>query len=304
MKVLKWIGIVLGGIVGLVIVAGLVVFLVSNGKVNKTYDVPTHDLTIPTDADSIAEGQRLATLRGCRECHSENVAGGVFIADPALGTVYAANLTPGGETADWTAADWERAIRQGVKPDGKPVAIMPANEFYVLSDEDLGRIVAYLKSVDAQSVEYPEPAWGPLGRVLITIGAVPFPAELVPHNAPRPTAPEPGATVEYGAYLSTSCTGCHGGDFAGGTTPDNQEEVKPNLTPSDAGLSGWSEEDFARVLREGVKPDGTSVSDGMPWELFTVMTDQEISALWMYLQSLEPLPQNTGQVAPFIPPGS
>jgi mono/diheme cytochrome c family protein len=303
MKILKWIGIVLGALVGLIVVAGLVVFLVSNGKINKTYTVPTHDLTIPTDAASIAEGERLATFRGCRGCHSDNVAGGVFIADPALGTIYAANLTPGGETADWSASEWERVIRQGVKPDGKPVAIMPANEFYVLNDEDLGKIIAYLKSVDAQSVHYPKPAWGPLGRVLIATGMVPFPAAVVPHNAPRPTAPEPGVTAEYGAYLSTSCTGCHGGDFAGGTTPDDQTELKPNLT-SGGEIADWSEEDFTRVLREGVKPDGTSVSDGMPWDLFSGMTDDEIGALWMYIQSLPPLPQNTGQSIPFVPPGS
>jgi len=303
MKILKWIGIVLGALVGLIVVAGLVVFLVSNGKINKTYNVPAHDLTIPTDAASIAEGKRLATFRGCRGCHSDNVAGGVFIADPALGTIYAANLTPGGETADWSASEWERVIRQGVKPDGKPVAIMPANEFYVLNDEDLGKIIAYLKSVDAQSVHYPKPAWGPLGRVLIATGMVPFPAAVVPHNAPRPTAPEPGVTAEYGAYLSTSCTGCHGGDFAGGTTPDDQTELKPNLT-SGGEIADWSEEDFTRVLREGVKPDGTSVSDGMPWDLFSGMTDDEIGALWMYIQSLPPLPQNTGQSIPFVPPGS
>ena len=303
MKVLKWIGIGLGGIVGLIVVAGLVLFLISNGKINRTYDIPAYDLTIPTDAESIAEGERLATYRGCLGCHGENAAGGVFLADPALGTVFAANLTPAGKTADWSAADWERVVRHGVNPEGRPVSIMPANEYYPLSDEDLGRIVAYLRSIDGQDVTYPAPNWGPLGRVLIGIGAVPLPAEVVPHDAPRPAAPEPGLTTEYGAYLASSCAGCHGGDFAGGTTPDNPQEIKANLTPSEDGLAAFSEEDFARVLREGIMPDGTPVGAGMPWEEISVMTDEEIGALWLYFQSLEPLPQNTGQVASYQPAG-
>ena len=301
MKVVKWIGIVLGGIVGLVVVAGLVIFLVSNGKANKVYNIPAYDLEIPTDAQSIAEGERIATYRGCLGCHGENAAGGVFIADPALGTVYAANLTPGGETADWSAGDWERVIRHGVGPDGKPVSIMPANEFYPISDEDLGRLIAYLRSVEPQIVDYPEPAWGPLGRVLLALGVVPYPAEVVPHDAPRPTPPEPGVTVAYGAYLASSCAGCHGGDYAGGTTPDNPQEIKTNLTPSSDGLASYTEDSFLRVFREGVKPDGTPLGGGMPWEESGAMTDDELAAIWLFLQSLEPLPQNTGQVASYVP---
>ena len=59
-KILKWIGTVLGVLVGLVLVAGVVLFLIGNTRLNKTYDFPPSNITIPTDAASIEYGKHRA----------------------------------------------------------------------------------------------------------------------------------------------------------------------------------------------------------------------------------------------------
>ncbi|MEO7454619.1 MAG: hypothetical protein ABIY52_00060, partial [Gemmatimonadaceae bacterium] len=65
-----------------------------------------------------------------------------------------------------------------------------------------------------------------------------------------------------------------------------------NLTPAGA-IKDWSEQDFARVLREGKRPSGVPVNDAMPWRVLKNMSDDEIGALYMYLRSL-PATQTPG----------
>jgi mono/diheme cytochrome c family protein len=74
MRVLKWIGIVLGSLIGLMLVMGVVLFLMGNARLNKTYDFPLSDLEIPTDAESIAYGEhRVESL--CAGCHGDDLGG-------------------------------------------------------------------------------------------------------------------------------------------------------------------------------------------------------------------------------------
>ena len=49
-----------------------------------------------------------------------------------------------------------------------------------------------------------------------------------------------------------------------------------NLTP--AGIGNWTEADLVRALREGKRPDGSSLDEFMPWKVFRGMTDAEIHA--------------------------
>ena len=63
-----------------------------------------------------------------------------------------------------------------------------------------------------------------------------------------------------------------------------------NLTPHNGtGLGSWDEADFMRVFREGVGPDGMPVDSSMPWFALDAMSDEELSALWMFLQTVEPI---------------
>ena len=56
-------------------------------------------------------------------------------------------------------------------------------------------------------------------------------------------------------------------------------------------MAFWSEEDFIATLRTGMTPSGHQLKESMPWKYFGQMTDDELKALWMYLQSLPSLAQ-------------
>jgi len=97
--------------------------------------------------------------------------------------------------------------------------------------------------------------------------------------------------VEYGKYLSLQCTLCHGKNLNGQTVREGGNVyVALNLTQGSE-MRGWSEEDFVTTLRTGVTPSGHKLIDFMPWKYVGQMTDDELKAVWLYLQSLPPLPQ-------------
>jgi mono/diheme cytochrome c family protein len=297
-KILKWIGIVLGSLIGMLVLVFVVLYVTGTVRWNKLhgkYEVPVETISIPTNQASIARGEHIATIRICKECHTENWSG-QSDSVPGLITLSIPNLTAGagGVGATNTDEDWVRAIRHGVGHDGRGLALMPSGVFYYLSDEDLGALIAYLKSLPAVDNELPRTDLGPLGRVMLTLGQLP--PEIVPnvividHDGPRPVAPKPGVTVEYGKYLASTCTLCHGVNLNGGTIRTDAEYLAPNLTMGGE-MRFWSEEDFMRTLRTGVTPSGNQLKDVMPWKYFGQMTDDELKAVWMYLQSLPPLPQ-------------
>ena len=298
-RILKWIGIVLGSLVGVLILAFVVLYVIGTVQWNKLhgqYEVPVETILVPTDQASVERGEHIATIRICKGCHMENLAGQSGSV-PGLFTLSFPNLTPGagGVGATNSDEDWVRAIRHGVGHDGRGLALMPSSVFYYLSDEDLGALIAYLKSVPPVDNEMPPTELGPLGRVMLPLGQLP--PELTPsvtmidHDAPRPVAPEPGVTVEYGEYLANTCTLCHGANLNGHTLREGPTVyVALNLTRGGE-MVGWSEEDFIRTMRTGVTPGGKQLIDFMPWKLLGHMTDDELKAVWMYLQSLPPLPQ-------------
>jgi len=298
-KILKWIGIVLGSLVGLLVLAFVVLYIIGSVKWNKLhgkYEVPVETISIPTDPASIARGEHIATLHICRICHTDNLSG-QSVSVPTLMTFSVANLTggAGGVGATNTDSDWVRAIRHGVGHDGRGLALMPVRTFYYLSDEDLGALIAYLKSLPPIDNEMPKTDLGPLGRVMLALGQLPPDIEpnviSIDHNAPRPVAPQPGVTVEYGKYLARACALCHGPNFNGQTVQlDGPPILTPNLTPGSE-LGFWSEEDFIATLRTGVTLGGKQLRSEMPWKYFGQMTDDELKAVWMYLQSLPALKQ-------------
>ena len=297
-KVLKWIGIVLGGLLGLVVLALIGVYIASSLRLNKMYDVQPSAVAIPTDEAAVAEGKRQFFTHGCIDCHGTDGAGLMVIDDPLVGHVTGANLTAGhgGIGQVYTDLDWVRAIRNGIGPDGKPLVIMPAKDYNPINDEDLGNLIAYLKSLPPVDRTPPPNTVGPLGRILlVTQLAAVLPAELIDHNAPRPAAVAKGPTAEYGHYLaSQTCMGCHGEGLSGGPIPGLPPDppFPQNLTPDkETGLGNWSKEDFVGAIRTGQRPDGTPLNPTkMPWPAFQQLTDEELSALWLYLESLPARP--------------
>jgi cytochrome c5 len=290
---LKWIGIVLGVLVGLIVVAAVAVFAISSSKMNRKYNVTVDNVPIPTDADSLARGKHLVeAVGGCQGCHGEDFSGMPILNDPAVAVIYSANLTSGqgGVGATFTDADFVRAIRHGVTPDGRGLLIMPSDDYHNFDDADLGAIIAYIKTVPPVDHVIPAPAPGPVGRVLFTLGALPeSAASRIDHNNPPPAAPAPGVNADYGNYLaSIACKGCHGPGLSGGPIPGGDPNSPParNLTPSGE-LAGWSEADFVNTLRTGVTPSGEQLpGEFMPWPELGRMTDDELGAVWAYLQSV------------------
>lgn len=291
-RVFRWTAIILGSLAGIVVLALAVVYGISEQRFRRTYDVQPAALAVPSDPQTIARGKHIAMTRGCTGCHGENLGGKTFIDAPPMARLFASNLTPGkgGVGRVYQDADWVRAIRHGVDPAGKPLLFMPSHEFNVLSDDDTGALVAYLKSVAAVDKSFPENSVGPIGRVLYLTGKVPLvPAEMIDHDSRPRSAPPAGPTAAYGKYLATSCTGCHGEGLSGGKIegPPGIPEAA-NLTPHATGLASWTEQDFFRALREGKRPNGAKLDDFMPWRMTARMTDDEIRALWAYLRTLPP----------------
>ncbi len=296
-KIFKWIGLAVGTVIGLLLVALVAIYLLSSLRLNKTYTIPSAALTISTDAATLAEGQRQFSTRGCIDCHGSDGGGKMVVDDPLVGTVMASNLTSGigGVAGQYqTSRDWEWAIRHGVGADGKPLVIMPSQEYYPMNDSDLGALIAYIQALPPVAHEVTAITVGPLGRILHVVGLVTLlPAEVIDHNAPRPAVVAKGATKEYGEYLAKTCTGCHGATLSGGPMPGVPAAAPypRNLTPHlETGLGKWQEADFVQAIRTGMRPDGSPLAASMPWQAFSAMTDEELSALWLYLQSVPAKP--------------
>jgi len=298
-RILKWLGIVLGVLLIVLVVAITATQVMAQSRLNKTYNVDAQtSLIIPADEAALARGEHLVTaVSHCDGCHGADLGGVPFIDDPTIGLIYSPNLTmgQGGLGATYTAEDWVRSLTHGVAPDGRMLLVMPSQHFRHYSDEDLAAIIAYVKSVPPVDREKPENHLSILGRTLFAIGGFgQMPAEMIDHNAPRPTAPVEGVTVEYGEHLATVgvCRDCHMPNLAGGR-PAPSDPYAPNLTPGGE-LAGWTQEDFINTIRTGVTPAGRELNPMMPWESYRNMTDAELQAIWLYLQSLPALPSNEG----------
>jgi mono/diheme cytochrome c family protein len=293
-RVLKWIGIILAGLIGVMLLVALGGYAASERRLNRVYDVAVAPIAAPADAANIEEGRRLTIIRGCVDCHTPDFGGQALLEDPVIGSIYSANLTAGqgSATAGWSAEDWARAIRNGVSPEGRGLLMMPSGEYAGLSDEDVGRIVAYLRTTPPVDRALPASSAGPMARALLVTNQLPLllTAEQIDHDSAPPHSVVPEASVEYGAYQAMTCTGCHGKDLGGGPVPFSPPDrpQAANLTPS-GDLGGWTLDGFKTTLRTGVTPEGRQLDPlDMPWPLTSQMTDVELEALWLYFQSLPP----------------
>jgi mono/diheme cytochrome c family protein len=291
-RLLRVVGYVAAGAAALILVAAAAVYGFSETRYRRQYVVATRTIVVPTDSVAIARGAHLAqTFGGCVECHGENLAGKVVFDDPPVGRVYGANLTRGrgGVGALLSDADIVRAVQHGIGRDGRPLKVMPSSDYTHLTEGDLAAIVAWVRSRPAVDTVQPPVQVGPIGRVLFVAGKLPMlHAERIDHARATGMVVAPGATTAYGRYIAAvGCQGCHGPTLAGGPIAGGAPDwpPAPNLTPAGA-LKTWTAEGFTRFLRTGVRPNGAPVGPVMPIRLTSRMTDDEIQALWLYLQTL------------------
>jgi mono/diheme cytochrome c family protein len=289
-KIIKWIAIILSGLIGILFLVFLGLFMKGNASLQKTYNIPADNIAIPTDPTNIDNGKhRVETM--CVSCHGGDLSGKIawFNAGP-LGTVDSANLTSGagGVGRDFTDQDFVRAIRFGVDPQGKPIFMPAVTAFQHLSDADLGAIIAYIKTIPPVDHQTHGIQFSPLGKIMLAVGQIgSLPAETVAQTA-HVTAPPAGANSQYGQYLVDiiGCRECHGAQLTGGKFPDpNVTLAVPNITPG-SDLKTWTEQDFVMAMRTGVTPDNDHLNPAMPWHEIGRLTDDELKAIWLYLQSL------------------
>lgn len=281
-------------------------------------DIPFYDneapenFTVVADSASIAEGARMARMM-CAQCHESNDGrlGGGFMPDTKeFGKIYAPNITqhPDYGIADYTNGELAYLFRTGIKKNGQfAPPWMP--KYPHLSDKDLNNVVAFLRS-DHYMVQpsendppYRQPSF--LAKALSRFAF--FPLEYPTQSIPEPDTSDP---VAFGKYISTAkfdCYSCHSADFksldiaqpeqsegfmAGGNPllrHSGEIILSPNLTMDpETGLGNWKEEEFIQSVRYGIRPHGKEAI-AYPMVPYTELTDKEISAVWAYLNSLEPV---------------
>ncbi len=276
-KVKRW---ALRGFLGLALLAGLLLITVyglSQLVLGQKFEPVERAFTAPTDvdADSIAEGGRLALIAGCyNSCHGEGAEGQDFFG------LTAPNLTR--LVHEYSDAELEAAIRQGIRPDGAGLFAMPAESFSYMSDDDLGRIIAYLRSIPRSSNDP-----GPRRFPVMLRGFLLFlkyweGVELLQPNQigeATPPASAPEEQKAFGRYLAKSyCSECHGVDLFGG-------DRFPDLIVA----SGYRLDEFQSLMTLGQTFDGREltlmalVAQGR----FSHFNAAEVEALYAFLTSEE-----------------
>jgi mono/diheme cytochrome c family protein len=261
--------------------------------------------------DLVARGAYLTRIGGCFSCHTDAahggqpLAGGRALATP-FGTFYSPNITSDRETGigAWTDAQFRRALREGVRPDGANYfPVFPYPSFTNITDDDLAAMLAYLKSRppvrqanQAHEVGFLF-SWRFLqtGWKLLFFRPGPFAS---PHGA--------NATEARGAYLVTAlshCGECHTPRNALGAmrpslflagTPDGPDgALVPNITQDKkTGIGEWTKDDVVELLATGTTPEQSTVKGAMREAIqdgLKFMTDADRAAVADYLLVLPPI---------------
>ena len=245
-------------------------------------------------------------VMGCMTCHSkydENAETPVMLSKEGAGSIFeegsirlvVPNITSDPETGigKWSDDAIARAIREGIAVDGRTlVPVMPYELFRHMSDEDLASVVVFIRSLPPVHSELPQTR-------------LPFLLTRLMQSAPRPVTepvPEPDRSTptRQGAYLAemAHCRDCHtplnpkfqpipGMEMAGGN-PIGKEVVSANLTPDPSGIPYYDAPLFLAVMRTGYV-GARKLKQVMPWWVYRNMTDDDLKALFAYLQALKPV---------------
>ncbi|TAL69912.1 MAG: hypothetical protein EPN82_04650 [Bacteroidetes bacterium] len=292
-KFLKWFGIILGTIVLLLTIVVLFLYSSVNSRLEQTYKINIKKIVLPTDLVSIEKGKHRSLL--CQGCHGDDLSGKVVFSSDAIGAVIAPNLTSGvgGIGRIYSNEDWVRVITHGVKKNGKPVLIMPSEDFQNFSQEDLYSIVAYLKTISPVNNKPEKCKLTIFGKLLVSLGAFGnvINAETINHkNNTNIEDVQVASDIKFGKYIVgiSGCRHCHGKGLNGGKNPNPDSPPGSNLT-SGGNLAKWSESDFINTIRTGKTPEGKILNPVfMPWIDFCKMNEVELSAIYKYLKSLPP----------------
>jgi mono/diheme cytochrome c family protein len=224
-------------------------------------------------------GAYLARLSGCVTCHTTS-GGTPFAGGSALvsrfGSFYAPNVTPHPEQGigDWTFAEFVRAVRQGISPEGKPYYPAFPYEFYApLTDRDMADLWSAFQALppsDEPSV--PHEVGFPFNiREGLKVWKSLFEQPLLYQNRP-----DRSAEWNRGKFIvegPAHCGACHtprnliGGlvteDALSGDPAMMDGGKSPPITKESLAARGFTKESLIAALRTGVLPDGDSFGGSM-----------------------------------------
>jgi mono/diheme cytochrome c family protein len=273
-RAVRWLRNALIGLVALVAVMSLVIYLVSERELRRQYIATPADLAV-ADAPSVAAGSHLAQTRGCTGCHRPTLQGQMFVDQPLLARVASPNLTVA--VAEYSDKELAHIIRRGVRPDGRSVIIMPSGSYSQFTDQDVGNILAYLRSVPAIDGQRRMRHVGPGARLMFVLGKFkPAAVEVREADSLSSFYPRPGQPHWQGAYIArTTCTECHGLNLGG----------NPGRTPDLRIAAGYSLAQFTHFMRTGkaLGDRELTLMSNMARRRFSHFTDEEIAELHGYL---------------------
>lgn len=282
-KILKWLGFVAAGLVGLVLIAIAGVYLQSWRQFSRHYvaAIPT-PIAITEDAASIAAGRHLASIHGCIACHGEQLEGTVLFDVPYVIRAVAPNIS--GAADKYTREQLVTVIRQGIKPDGRSAWFMPAVALRNLDDADLGRILAFVRSMPARDGIHESTSFSIGGRAYVALGGIEAHGEAE-QVAAAPASPVGNLDdpVGRGHYLVMStCIECHGQQLEGSALIGSPPLIV---------VKGYSRAAFGTLMHTGIALGGRPLEVMREAALmrFAHYTEQEIDDIFAFLQS-RPVP--------------
>jgi cytochrome c553 len=260
----------------------------------RVLDVRVVPVPFAKDPAALLQGRYLFESRGCGECHGMDGRGRVLVDDPGGLLVRTPNLTGGRNSAvaAYTEGDWVRAIRHGVAPSGRALLIMPSEDYSRMHDADFAALVAYARSLPPLDGEPGLVRMPAMMKALYAVGVIRASAERIDHRLQPPSPVPVAVTPEHGGYVAAMCIGCHGEHLSGGPIPGTPPNWPPaaNLTPGpgSAMLRYPTAESFTAMMRSGKRPDGSAVSEVMPFMTFAKLNDTDLAAMHAYLRTLAP----------------
>jgi cytochrome c553 len=271
--VLRW-----GGRIGLAILITALMFtaaiyLFSSLALMHRWPPSRQPMSVAPSPALVEEGQRIAVVYGCNDCHGGDLTGRFFYDEPAIARMWGPNLTRA--VAGYSDRELEQIIRHGVRPDGRPVVIMPSAAFSRFSDRELAAVIAYLRSLRPTGPVRPAPQYGMVGRLGLLLGQFHTEPQVVAEAQRRPL-PDFGPDHARGRDLVRACTECHGPDLRGSSTAGG-----PDL----AVAAQYSPAEFRRLLHTGVARGNRQL--GLMRETaerrFAGLSEADIAALHGYL---------------------
>jgi mono/diheme cytochrome c family protein len=272
---MRLLGRIVLALIGIAVIALIIVYAGSEYIIRRAHDVPLAEVAVPKDAASIAEGGRLARIEGCRGCHSDDGAGSVW-SDPPW---FVASVAPPGiarKIASYSDAELLRLIRNGVRKDGSTLFIMPTVSLRNISDDDAGKIIAWMRTLQPGPKDVTQDmGFGPVGRAMLLFGKM----EPSIQTGDIAEVHRPADVGRY--YYNAVCSECHLLDKPKPTEDGHQ--IAPALAPMAASYDPAA---FRKLLRTGV---GMSNRDlGLMKEVATegayALNDDEIAAIQNYLK--------------------